>query len=130
MPPTRALATWSLLLSVPLEQSQSWEVFTTGETIPTFTMGERNVIWSSSTSRTFPISALALAVARWPVLSLGPGLRLAGPGPLVAEKAPLLARYLQVGHRPGGPHLMMICRLPSQLPPSCSPSPTQPPAST
>ena len=51
-------------------------------------------MWEFSTSRNLPISALALAIGSWPPVSLGPDMRLAGPGPLINQHVETLGKFL------------------------------------
>ena len=84
-----ALTTWDLTLTIPNTETPLW-AYCTGDT-----QGQQNFnTWKFSTSRSLPISALALAIGSWPPVSLGPGLRLAGPGNLISQFAENLANFL------------------------------------
>ena len=88
-----ALSTWDLTLTIPKTEKPLWP-YCTGDTQGTVTNDGNNSMWEFSTSRNLPISALALAIGSWPPVSLGPGMRLAGPGPLINQHVETLGKFL------------------------------------
>ena len=88
-----ALSTWDMTLTVPKAEVPLW-VYCTGDTQGHVTNSKNFNLWKFSTNRNLPISALALAIGSWPPVSLGPGMRLAGPGPLVNQHVEILSKFL------------------------------------
>ena len=88
-----ALSTWDLTLTIPKAKKPLWP-YCTGDTQGTVTKDGNSNLWEFSTCRNLPISALALAIGSWPPVSLGPGMRLAGPGPLINQHVETLRNFL------------------------------------
>ena len=90
----RALTTWDLTLTIPTQRGKPLWVYCTGDTQGEVTTMSDTIRWKFSTERHLPISAFALAIGGWPPVSLGPGIRLAGPGSLVHKHSEKLGEFL------------------------------------
>jgi len=88
-----ALSTWDLTLTIPKAERPLWP-YCTGDTQGSITNNGNSNLWKFSTRRSLPISAFALAIGSWSPVSLGPGMRLAGPGPLNDQHVDTLRNFL------------------------------------